>query len=351
MELNTFRPDAGFLPPSACTSPSPRLASSSSTSPFHRHSSCQQGLCYSPAHHRTAAVRIRNSLRCVQEDFGASPREKLQAQGERGSWTSAHRGLGLGGRSLTALHPCSKLAVALPRSTLPPSLPSSLAMSLLSARPLQASLPSLSRTLSSTATPRPNKRTTASAASTSSLISLYHLSPTFLPLSPSSVDPTICHTFAPDSNSYGSQYPKNFPELVLARQALQMSAIAHDVKRAFPDLNASRVDASTGYSMAGDDGPTYDKSFESVFTRGSEPPLRKRWRRVMDKLYGTEAGGQAGVQTLLENGDEWKLEGQSSERVRERRIEQEDELELHYAEEEAEALRMVGEAGEASPRA
>ena len=71
----------------------------------------------------------------------------------------------------------------------------------------------------------------------------------------------------------------------------------------------------------------------------------------MDKLYGTEAGGQAGVQTLLENGDEWKLEGQSSERVRERRIEQEDELELHYAEEEAEALRMVGEAGEASPRA
>lgn len=230
-----------------------------------------------------------------------------------------------------------------------------MSLSLLSARPLQASLPSLTRALSSTATPRPNKRTSASRSSLSSLISLYHLSPTFLPLSPSSVDPTICHTFAPDSNSYGSQRPMRIHELLGAHEGLQISAIAHDVKRAFPDLSQTRLQAGAGNVMEKDGGPTYDKSFEGVFTRGSEPPMRKRWRRVMDRLHGTESGGQAGVGTLAEEGEDWGERVERMARETEREKERDAALESSWDEPETEDLRMVGGAGEEaveeSPRA
>jgi hypothetical protein len=68
----------------------------------------------------------------------------------------------------------------------------------------------------------------------------------------------------------------------------------------FPDLTSSLASpTTTRYVVANTE--TFRDSFLSSFKNGSEAPLGRRWRRVVDALHGTEAGGQAGVFMLSTN--------------------------------------------------
>lgn len=186
---------------------------------------------------------------------------------------------------------------------------------------------------------RINKRTAAITppAVLSSLTSLYHFTPAFLPLSPSLVDPAICSAFAsPKSNSK--------PEPVAVATLTAMHTLITAERgilsgpawvTSFPELSSSLARPPTYFSGYQDE-PSFRDSFMEPFKRGSEAPLRRRWRRVIDTLHGTEAGGQAGVMMLSVS----EKAGEVMQREKQERDQEKSDLERK----EADMERLYSEA-------
>lgn len=85
-----------------------------------------------------------------------------------------------------------------------------------------------------------------------------------------------------------------------------------------------------------DDTRAFDTSFLARFKKGTEPVATKRLRIIMDTLYGTKAGGQAGEiesaksERYLVEARERKLNKEIEERRREmaRRVKERQESEV-----------------------
>lgn len=208
---------------------------------------------------------------------------------------------------------------------------------------------SASQALSKAAAPsirprRVSKRTqqTSRTSSLSNLISLYHLTPTFVPTAtPSQLQQHVTDTLAPLSSATAKPRPKDLLDLVLAQHKLDQERIKLDTAATSPSsasllgvrLRQTANSDSFDFSATGGggvDGAIYDHqhSFYSSHTAGSEPPLAKRVRRVVDKLHGTEAGGRAGVQVLEEQGEkavQWKEGLRDARRQEKEREEREDQ--------------------------
>ncbi|GAA5950239.1 hypothetical protein JCM3765_004250 [Sporobolomyces pararoseus] len=206
-----------------------------------------------------------------------------------------------------------------------------------------------SQTLSKASAPtrrRVSKRTLQSSptSSISSLISLYHLSPTFVPASdPSKLQKHITETLAPSNLIKKNPRPHHLIDLVYASHDLDRERIKLDTSSTTSPSSASllgiklRTQAYQGENLASfslsTDNLVYDhqNSFYSNHTSGQEPPLAERVRRIVDTLHGTEAGGRAGLQVLKEQGEkavEWKeglREARTKEKERELKEEQEAE--------------------------
>ncbi|GAA6060704.1 hypothetical protein JCM10212_003325 [Sporobolomyces blumeae] len=196
---------------------------------------------------------------------------------------------------------------------------------------------------------RVSKRTQQSSrsASLSNLISLYHLSPTFVPTAaPSRLQDHVNQVLAPKSHSTSKPRPHDLLALVLANYSLDQERIKLDLAAASPSaasllgvklrLGENSRDSYVGLdSTFGRDreGAIYDHehSFYSAHTNGAEPPLAKRVRRIVDRLHGTEAGGRAGLEVVEEHGAkavEWQeglRDARRQERDREARDEEEAE--------------------------
>ncbi|GAA5911539.1 hypothetical protein JCM6882_000532 [Rhodosporidiobolus microsporus] len=176
------------------------------------------------------------------------------------------------------------------------------------------------RTLSSQAAAplrprRANKRTARSSPSAAldSLTELYHLAPTFTPTaSPATLSSHLEKTLTPGKNSY--LRPHLFDLGDVAR-----SQVLLDTQRVRLDASGStstsifgleiRQPAVAHLDLPGNDSFDHRESFLSAYTTGSEPPIAKRVRRLIDALHGTTAGGRAGAHTLRESGDkatQWK---------------------------------------------
>lgn len=158
------------------------------------------------------------------------------------------------------------------------------------------------------AAPRQNKRHQKSSreSSLSSLISLYHLSSTFAPLSPSSLGPYIDHAIIPKS-TYRTPTPLSLLDLARSQNILshEIEKVQHVGSIVNADISLStslQNNGSFDSEVSGTGRESYGESFEKKFTVGAEPPLSGRMRRVMDVLHGTEGGGQAGLRTLEEAG-------------------------------------------------
>jgi len=199
----------------------------------------------------------------------------------------------------------------------------------------------------SSAPRRVSKRTlqTSRTSSLSNLISLYHLTPTFVPTAnPSQLQQHVTNTLAPLSSATSKPRPRDLLDLVLAQHKLDQERIKLDTAATSPSsasllgvrlrqtaTSSDSFDFSSTAGGGGPDGAIYDhqSSFYSSHTAGSEPPLAKRVRRVVDKLHGTEAGGRAGVQVLKEQGEkavQWK-EGLRDARRQEKEREEREERE------------------------
>lgn len=195
---------------------------------------------------------------------------------------------------------------------------------------------------------RVSKRTLQSSptSSISSLISLYHLSPTFVPTSdPSKLQNHITETLAPSNLIKKNPRPHHLIDLVYANHDLDRERIKLDSSSSTTSTTSSasllgiklRTQPYQGENLASfslsTDNLVYDhqNSFYSNHTYGQEPPLAERVRRIVDTLHGTEAGGRAGLKVLKEQGGkavEWKeglREARTKEKERELKEEQEAE--------------------------
>ncbi|GAA5915524.1 uncharacterized protein JCM6883_000278 [Sporobolomyces salmoneus] len=200
---------------------------------------------------------------------------------------------------------------------------------------------------STTSTParrRVSKRTlqSSSTSSLSSLISLYHLSPTFVPTSnPPRLQQHLTNTLAPIRNVTNKPRPHHLIDLVHASHDLDTERTKLDTELSGSAASATllglklRQGGFQGDSFANlpfeNDGMVYDhqNSFFANHTVGQEAPLARRVRRIVDKLHGTEAGGRAGLNVLREQGGkavEWK-EGLREARTREKQREAQEEQE------------------------
>lgn len=100
------------------------------------------------------------------------------------------------------------------------------------------------------------------------------------------------------------------------------------------DLDLSLLLPTSDYAAAGSlhsnsDGK-YADSFQKNWVYGAEAPLRQRARRALDVLHGTEAGGQAGLLTMKESGQDLERLNQ----VRREQIKEKEQLDM-MADEEA----------------
>ena len=149
---------------------------------------------------------------------------------------------------------------------------------------------------------RPNKRVarTSEATTLSSLISLYHLTPTFAPLSPALVKPHIVHAFLSKSRNV-TPVPRDYKEMLRMKSSFDTDAASFD--RSGNAINM--LSAGTGEHGGSETAPPLPKSFDQSFlrahTKGLEPAFLKRARLVVDVLHGTSAGGQAGLGSLAEH--------------------------------------------------
>ncbi|GAA5948842.1 hypothetical protein JCM21900_003446 [Sporobolomyces salmonicolor] len=209
-------------------------------------------------------------------------------------------------------------------------------------------------TKASTSLPHPrrlSKRTSQTSRSSllSSLVSLYHLTPTFVPTAdPASLNSHITATLAPQ-NSSAKPRPHDLYDVVRAQQELDLERIRLDAAASASLLGvnlrlaSNAPDARFELGPRGADGKVYDHqgSFFAVHETGAEPPLSQRMRRVVDRLHGTEAGGRAGIEVVEELGEraiQWK-EGLKAARERERQREEKEEREAEvFAEQFIETL-------------
>ncbi|GAA5885301.1 hypothetical protein JCM16303_005996 [Sporobolomyces ruberrimus] len=192
---------------------------------------------------------------------------------------------------------------------------------------------------------RVSKRTLQSSpsGSLSSLISLYHLTPTFVPTSnPSQLQQHVTSTLTSMGSSSRKPRPHHLIDLVYAAHDLDTERIKLDTESTTSMSTASLLGVklrTEGYTRdsigfvphSEKDWLVYDhqNSFYANHTSGQEPPLAKRTRRIVDALHGTEAGGRAGLAVLREQGGkavEWK-EGLREARSREKEREEQEELE------------------------
>ncbi|KAK4702053.1 hypothetical protein P7C70_g4174, partial [Phenoliferia sp. Uapishka_3] len=166
--------------------------------------------------------------------------------------------------------------------------------------------------------PRTNKRTALAAKSLSSIIPLYHLSSTFLPLSVPLLTPSITSTFVPAVGSHLSSRPSPSigRDLSIINTSLLTASLRYSLSPpSLPpptlrtiNLNTSRSDSireearDIFANTAG--GPTMKESFEMGWRFGDEPPMRKRVREVSERLCGTVAGGRAGLEEVKRMGPE-----------------------------------------------
>ncbi|GAA5934139.1 uncharacterized protein JCM15063_000565 [Sporobolomyces koalae] len=205
-----------------------------------------------------------------------------------------------------------------------------------------------SRAISQT-TRRVSKRTLQSnrTAALSNLISLYHLTPTFVPTYDATrLQTHITETLAPVRSSSNKPRPHHLIDLVFAENDLDVERVKLDHDASTSSSTSSSTTAAvaggatssasllgvklrqSGFSehllstFGDQDGSVYDhkNSFYSNHTTGQEPPLARRVRQVVDTLHGTLAGGRAGIHTVEEHGAkavQWK-EGLRDARRRER---------------------------------
>ncbi|ORY57124.1 hypothetical protein BCR35DRAFT_309711 [Leucosporidium creatinivorum] len=152
---------------------------------------------------------------------------------------------------------------------------------------------------------RPNKRTVQSSLhnTLSSLISTYHLTPTFAPLQPSQLESYILPILAPSPTIAYSARPRP--------STIQDLTTCHSV------LDSERIKFNSNHVAIQD---------LQLDLQGN----RKRVRSVLDKLHGTSNGGLAGLHTIVQNRGkavEWAQGLEQAKRSKEsREREEEDEL-------------------------
>ncbi|BGP14312.1 hypothetical protein JCM10213_004439 [Rhodosporidiobolus nylandii] len=196
---------------------------------------------------------------------------------------------------------------------------------------------------------RMNKRVARSSpdAVLASLTQLYHITPTFVPTqSPAKLSQHLTSTLVAEK---GSSRPKPFPlgEVVKAHRLIDNQRVRLDASgSAATGLVGLDLSLKTAYSdehsLGTEDPFDHRQSFFQAYTQGSEPPLAKRTRRIIDALHGTEAGGRAGVHTVREQGERaqaWKeglvaARAQAREQDRAQEQDAEDFVKAFEAEEE-----------------
>ncbi|GAA6024003.1 hypothetical protein JCM11491_002877 [Sporobolomyces phaffii] len=198
---------------------------------------------------------------------------------------------------------------------------------------------------------RVSKRTQRSSptAALSSLISLYHLAPTFVPTeSPARLHRHVTSVLAPARSTGAHPRPHHLIDLVYAANDLDRERTKLDraADAAPPSLlgvkleqhgyagesfaNLPSLGGASGSSTT-TEGLAYDHkgSFFATHHVGQEPPLARRVRLVVDSLHGTSAGGRAGLAVVREHGAkavEWK-EGLRDARAREKEREAQEDRE------------------------
>lgn len=171
------------------------------------------------------------------------------------------------------------------------------------------------------------------------LIELYHLSKKFSPLNNENnkLNNYINNDLIPiDKNISRSPEPLNLIQLTRNQNQLyheiekvnQSNSNSNNSNSNSTLLTSTEINLNSSIQSYRSNqyyDETYSESFEKINILGSEPPLSNRMRRIMDTLHGTTAGGQAGLETLIEKGpgimriEEEKRE----EREREEKEEQE----------------------------
>ena len=149
---------------------------------------------------------------------------------------------------------------------------------------------------------RPNKRVarTSEATTLSSLISLYHLTPTFPPLSPALIKPHIISAFLP-ATSFNAPVPRDQAQMLYAKRRYDSASASFDRSGGASSLLAADYTSNSEYNAATPTLQSFEQSFLQTHTKGFEHAFRKRARMVVDTLHGTSAGGQAGLGSLLEH--------------------------------------------------
>ncbi|GAA6034813.1 hypothetical protein JCM8097_009311 [Rhodosporidiobolus ruineniae] len=187
---------------------------------------------------------------------------------------------------------------------------------------------------------RLNKRTARStpSAALDSLTTLYHRTPTFVPThTPAALSAHLNRTLVPENPASSRPKPMHLRDLVHARMLVDNQRVRLDASGSAAtsilglDLRLP-VNEIQNYYLAEQELPfDHRESFELAYTKGAEPPLAQRVRRIVDALHGTTAGGRAGVATMRENGDKAKLwkEGltQAKEQARVKELDEEREAE------------------------
>ncbi|SCV67751.1 BQ2448_5362 [Microbotryum intermedium] len=172
---------------------------------------------------------------------------------------------------------------------------------------------------------RPNKRVAASShkAALSSLIDLYHTTPTFAPLQTSKLDKYIVSNLAPPMHYTHTPVPMRIEKLVLRDKLLTDRVVHYERQRGLGgvQLDIESLGEISGERDALEDGPLRE------YLHGQEPPLRQRVRRLIDAAHGTSSGGLAGLATVERTGQDanrWKQQldeaRQASKRARARLI-------------------------------
>lgn len=165
------------------------------------------------------------------------------------------------------------------------------------------------------------------------LISLYHLSLNFSPLNNENnkLNNYINHNLIPiDKNILRLPEPLNLLQLTRNKNQLyhEIEKINSNSSSNSTLLTSQEINLTKSIQTSLSNhylDSNYSESFEKINILGTEPPLSNRMRRIMDSLYGTNSGGQAGFETLLEKGPSiMRLEVEKrEEREREEREEQE----------------------------
>lgn len=193
---------------------------------------------------------------------------------------------------------------------------------------------------------RPNARALRSsrAAILSSLVPVYHQSAHFLPLASSQLVSAVNPILAPlDQNAWYVPDPRKLGPVLLEQSVAAANArLARNGKSLTELALISRGPAEyMAYSSTFNPDRPFHATWQAGIRSGREHPLVSRVRRTVDALHGTTAGGQAGVITIEELGEQAAVEAKqlredhAREREEARRQEARDAtLEAHYAEEE-----------------